>query len=415
MNNKYTMFSNLTFYLMINLISFSPIFASLSSSEYIENQEERRSFNSLVYEVEEEDVEEEDTPPIGARPRPDPFPPEYALSPFISDTPEKLLKPFSVHLVTSSQDEGEIKKISLFPLRILEKKYKIPREELIKISRSWIHRYKERVEKASNIDNEYTIMPHAIAFSATEQAQPDEIYDYYDIFLNLKLHFPNALKCNYFLPHSFIVRSEPVRYNQESRKWEVIKHDDINTLIWQHSPHAIIGNTVISETKGYTCSASFTAGAVGPSPSVSLTATASYSSSLSFNRTIAHMDIAPDVCNNEAHWVIRFNDLHADEGKGCFSPNGTITPDSLRWVWKINREEAKKKLYTDYSLGGEHRSTFYFNIKLFARFAQIAPAKFKVSKSYLPIFDINDGASQIYGIEVPPLNKDLTITETSAP
>jgi len=352
----------------------------------------------------------------GAYPRHDYFPPEVYYYPLaIFKSPEELPKPYSISFTTSSKDIGTIKNISLFSLRPLEKKYKIPKAKLEESARKLFHIYKQRVKEASKIENTYTIIPYATAFSAIEQSEPEELYDYYDISLNLELEIPNLLKCNYFLPQSFIVRIEPVRYNQESRKWEVIKDDYFKTRIWEHCPHATEGKTITTETNGYTCSAAFTAGAVGPSPTASITATATYASTLSFNRTISHIEIDSNMAKNEAQWTISFNDLHAYGGKGYFSPNGSIPISNLRWLWKVNHEEAKRKLYTDYFIGDKHKPIFYFYIKLFALFAQVAPLKFKTTKTYLPVFDASDRVNQIYGIEVPPPNKNLIFSKVTSP
>ncbi|MBN9343674.1 MAG: hypothetical protein BGO76_01785 [Caedibacter sp. 38-128] len=322
--------------------------------------------------------------------------------------------------MSSSDEETEEdarvrKEIKLTPLPSLEERYKVPQEELESLG-SGIGKafsgWKSCVIKASEFVHHYEIRPQATTFSARDQVDADkgidEYYDYYDILLNLRINTPSEFKNYNFLPKGFIIEAQPVRYNNG---WELVDYDSCPVRVWEYCPERLMGQIEATWTKGYTCLASSSAGLTanlltgGPSVSASGTASASYTSTFSFKRTIPDMDIIPMTEFNNVGWEITFNRLTSkpEQGQG-FCSDRAINIGNFRWVWKVNRKIASNNLYS--GEGPQDKGIFYFKVNLFVRFSLVDPRE-KATTNFLHVFENNNGElGQIFGLKIPKLQEE---------
>ncbi|MBL0941933.1 MAG: hypothetical protein IBJ00_04295 [Alphaproteobacteria bacterium] len=172
--------------------------------------------------------------------------------------------------------------------------------------------------------------------------------------------------------------------------------------------------------KGHTYTATATAGISGnvltggPSVSGMIGAGATYTSTFSFKRDIPDMNIKPFMGLNEVKWNIVFQNLRTNTDKGGFCSDGAHRIKSLRWIWKVNRQEAIKNLYSGVTPGA--KNIFYFKINLYARFARVIREKEKKKTDYLPVFDDNNGEiSQIMGLIIPDAQHIYKLTKQENP
>ncbi|AIL13849.1 hypothetical protein IM40_10810 (plasmid) [Candidatus Paracaedimonas acanthamoebae] len=315
-------------------------------------------------------------------------------------------KPHKVDLSSNAKDleESSLNRNNITPKALpnLNKLYRIPKETL---NKKGFSSWKKCCDGASGAETEFKIIPSAVAFSATSEADK-ELYDYYDISLNLRITTPDELIENKFLPKEFILQVQPVQYNWATEEWNLINHNTCPIEVWTYNPERVLGRTEVTLTKGYTCTATMGGGLAanlitgGPSANISASGSTSYTSNFSFKRTSEDMDIIPEMSSkNYIKWKVILNNLHHEGSTHGFLPEGSIETDILRWVWKVNHGIASESLYSGLT---EHtKDIFYFKINLFTRFALVDPAE-KKKTDYLPIFSDNNGEDQqIIGINVP--------------
>ncbi len=227
--------------------------------------------------------------------------------------------------------------------------YRLPFEALRKIHpRLWSKKW---AQNASTSLNQYSIKVSAATFSAALQDNPSapDIFDYYDICLDFNSTANTALGKNYFLAKAFCLEAFPVpRENQCN-----IQAED-----WCPQTTTNQGSSTYTESMQFTLSGNL-GGGYPPSATAGIGPT--YSIGHQYSRVINNIDIIATMPEtNLARWEIRHNNLSLRAPLKGYKPEGT-TRHSLRWIWKINHQEAiNSSLYTPV----QDSDSLYFSFRI---------------------------------------------------
>ncbi len=295
------------------------------------------------------------------------------------DVIDKTDHPGGVHTLKTELGEvdigGRLKESHPTFIGSMNVKYNIPLEELNKIRHPAILDFpaKEKAKGAAKGINTYDIDICAATFSVSTKDKPtaQDIDDYYDILLEFKPTPSKELSDNFFLPTGYRLEAYPVKFvtnNNSNGGLSATPQDNCKLDAWDWCPL----NTMDRKST-YTDSMQFTLGGnIGGGFPTAVTGSISPSFSIGhqYARDIMDIDTISTMHLNKAQWDINYNRLSLDQKNG-FSPGGTLK-QSLRWVWKVNHQDALGNLYQN-SLPGEDPNQFYLplQVNLFAGFAHM--------------------------------------------